>query len=51
MQSSIATPSFKNSGLLAMSILMSLSKLDSINSLTLKAVPTGTVDLITINES
>ena len=51
IQSAIATPSFKNSGLLAISILISLFKLDSINSLTLKAVPTGTVDLMTINES
>ena len=36
--------------MLAISILISLFKLDSITFLTLKAVPTGTVDLMTINE-
>ena len=54
MQSSTATPSLRNSGFEAMSILISkfLSfMIFSICSLTLKQVPTGTVDLTTTRES
>ena len=50
-QSSTATPSFRNSGFEAISIFTSIERCDmmsSISSLTLKAVPTGTVDLMTI---
>ena len=50
-QSSIATPSFKNSGFDAIEIFTLLILFSSIISLTLKPVPTGTVDLVTTNES
>ncbi len=53
-QSSIAWPSFKNSGLEAISIFteefFSL-KIFSICSFTLNTVPTGTVDFMTTSES
>ena len=50
-QSSTATPSFRNSGFEAISIFTSTKRslmMLSISSFTLKAVPTGTVDLMTI---
>ena len=46
-KSSIAAPSFKNSGLEQTDILCSVC--DCANSLTFAAVPTGTVDLSTIS--
>ena len=51
IQSSIATPSFKNSGFEAIEICTSLTLFSSMISLTLKQVPTGTVDFTTTNES
>ena len=54
MQSSIALPSFRNSGLEAISIFTSLLfsfRIFSMCSFTLNPVPIGTVDFITTNES
>ena len=50
-QSSIATPSFKNSGFEAISMLTSFILFSLIIFLISKPVPTGTVDLVTIIES